>query len=225
MCNVKKVNSSDYLDLPEGEIFCDGKYHFRCEKGLLKIVKLCPEYKEKLLREKSFEKSFDNFDETIQPKAVKVAKQYIRDILEGKQGYLIFMGIPGSGKTHLAQAIGNEFIRAELSVLFVRYLEFSRLARESKMEGGIEILYPLINTDILILDDLGSSKPTDSLLEALQFILDERDGEPIIITTNLNKADLKEVFGDKIFSRLLQYGRGVAFEPVDYRRRYGNKRP
>jgi len=218
-CDLPPYASFDPDNPIEGQMYCDGAMHFKVIKGRIVVVGPCSVSVMEDRIKRMFKRSFENFESSLQEKAVKKVKAFIKKVLKGEKGYLILMGITGCGKTHLAMAAANEFILAGMDVQFLRYLEFANLIREVKKQGSLEALERVINADVFILDDLGSSSTTDSFLEGLQYVLDRRDGRPVIITTNLNKEDLKEVVGAKIYSRLLEYGVGVALNPIDYRQR------
>ena len=82
------------------------------------------------------------------------------------------------------------------------------LLNDSGLAGGL-----------IVLDDVGSSKPSDFELEKLFMVIDHRSNEylPIIITTNVPTDKFEEFFGHRISSRLLGYFNIVEFPEKDFR--------
>ena len=104
---------------------------------------------------------------------------------------LLFIGTPGVGKTHLAVAILNELIqRYRVRGLFVDFTEliheiqstFSPRSAESKFD----LLNPVMNAEVLVLDELGAQKPSEWVNDILYLILNRRYTKrlPSIFTTN-----------------------------------------
>ena len=209
----------DVEKMEEEVIYCDGKDHFVKRQGYLYFIEPCPVWvaEERKARLKLFPKTFENFDPSWQPEAFERAREAVELILDGGLGYWVFAGPTGTGKTHLAMAVANAVMLSGKTVEFLRYLEVAVLFHEAKKAGDLILLSDLIHTDLLIIDDIGSSKITDSFLEGFQYILDERDGEPLLLTTNLNRSDLEVALGPKITSRLTEYLIPVVFKPGDYR--------
>ena len=73
-----------------------------------------------------------------------------------------------------------------------------------KENWGIKELRKYQTCNLLVLDDLGTERPTEWALETLFKIVDYRYNEelPMIITTNCTPEDLKKHVGDRIFDRI-----------------------
>ena len=143
---------------------------------------------------------------------------------------IVFCGPAGSGKTHAAYAVVNmikeknpEMIAfmagypSAMSSLKNEYANGSyeemgsmwdRLTNESGMYDGL-----------LVVDDLSSQKLTDFEIDKIMMFLEKRLNSymPFLITTNVKMEDFKEVFGERLASRLLGYCTVVEFEERDKR--------
>jgi DNA replication protein DnaC len=103
---------------------------------------------------------------------------------------LLLMGPCGCGKTHLAVAVMKQLIARGHEALFYDYCELLKEIQGSynptnqATEAGV--LEPVLTTEVLLLDDLGASKPSAWALETIGHILTTRYNEKriTIITTN-----------------------------------------
>ena len=105
---------------------------------------------------------------------------------------LLFHGQPGVGKTHLATAILKDCIRRKNAQgKFYETSELLRLLRETYGTGTrvneMDILRPIMEAELLVLDDLGQEKTSDWVQETLGLLINTRyaSRRPTIFTTNL----------------------------------------
>lgn len=114
---------------------------------------------------------------------------------------LVLFGAVGVGKSHAAAAAGYEDHQDGLEVLFLPIVELLDLLRPGGPDGALQQLW---SVDRLILDDVGSERPTDWTAERLYALVNRRwlEERPTIATTNLEPAELKEAVGERTFSRL-----------------------
>ncbi|HEM2714006.1 TPA: ATP-binding protein [Streptococcus suis] len=175
--------------------------------------------------EKLNDATFDNFiaETAEENKLLVFAKGQVDKYLEGMTGNTLITGSPGIGKIALAKAL-NEGYRAKgepKSVLFVNLTEKIKQIKEGwNYDKGaslteFELVDQLKNVDFLILDDLGAknvvvSPKSDWEQDLLFDVLNSR--ENTIINTNLNAAELKTVYNERNYSRILQGLEGNSFK-------------
>jgi DNA replication protein DnaC len=133
-------------------------------------------------------------------------QQVVDDLLEWShhpQGRnLVLLGPVGTGKTAAALLAVKPHHAAGLDVRFLPVVELLDQLRPGGPEGA---LYDLADVDRLVVDDLGSEKPTEWTAERLYALLNRRWLEelPTIATANLAPNDLEEALGPRTFSRLV----------------------
>ena len=146
-----------------------------------------------------------------------------------KQG-LLFMGSVGVGKTHLAVSIAKLLKDRGFSCLFYEFGALLRDIRDSynpnTQSSELSVLEPVLRTEVLVLDELGASKPTDWVRETLYHIINTRYNENrvTVFTTNFlderpdpRRETLEDRIGVSIRSRLYQMCRTVVIRGDDYR--------
>ena len=155
---------------------------------------------------------------------------------------LLLIGSIGVGKTHLAVGIIRELILSKgIPCLFYDYRELLKQIQNSYNDSvkatELEVLRPVFETEVLVLDELGAVKPTEWVWDTVSLILNTRynDSRTTIITTNFedgqsaladarqgikraNREDtLADRVGDRMRSRLLEMCRIVKMEGADFR--------
>ncbi len=123
---------------------------------------------------------------------------------------LLFMGSVGTGKTTLSVCIAKRLIQQGYSVIYFSSVSlFDLLARVSfdneKRADKDRVVSELCNCDLLVIDDLGTELLNAFVEEQLFTLINERSirGKRMIISTNYDTADLKRVYGDRVFSRMI----------------------
>ncbi|HEY6330737.1 MAG TPA: ATP-binding protein, partial [Blastocatellia bacterium] len=135
------------------------------------------------------------------------------------------------GKTHLATAILGELLRKGADCIFRDFPSLLKQLQDSYSPRGREserqILEPIFAAEVLVLDELGASKPTEWAQEMMTHIITRRynDAKPTIFTSNyLDVPDtypetLTERVGARLRSRLHEMCVMVVIEADDYRQR------
>jgi DNA replication protein DnaC len=152
---------------------------------------------------------------------------------------LLFSGDNGVGKTHLAVAVLRELVTKKGA--HGQFWDFHGLIREIKNSYNpetrtteLQVLEPVIETDVLLLDDLGAWKMTDWMVDTLFYVLNGRymAKRATIITTNFQDVDrervlsadsltrkefLVERIGQRLRSRVLEMCLAIRMSGADYR--------
>src|SRR6476646_4217739 len=128
---------------------------------------------------------------------------------------LMLIGSIGVGKTHLAVGIIKELILSRATAcLFYDYRELLKQIQNSYNESvkatELEVLRPVFETEVLVLDELGAVKPTEWVWDTVSLILNTRynDNRTTIITTNYPDESARETAGTSDFSRAQRAVRG-----------------
>src|SRR5947209_1066110 len=159
---------------------------------------------------------------------------------------LLLIGSIGVGKTHVAVGIIKELILSKgIPCLFYDYRELLKQIQNSYNESvkatELEVLRPVFDTEVLVLDELGAVKPSEWVWDTVSLILNTRynDNRTTIITTNFEDqpaagvsgslsaaraASRGETLGDRIGermrSRLHEMCRIVSLEGTDFRQKF-----
>lgn len=151
--------------------------------------------------------------ETEKQIALKNAvKAYIEELLSGSlKRNFVFLGNCGTGKTHLACAIGTAAIHKGKTVLFSSASEVIRriqATHKSAHETEFELMNEYAKLDLLILDEVGVQYQTESANRIITEIVNDRYNNelPTIFISNLSVAEFAEVMGERAMSRMKQDG-------------------
>jgi DNA replication protein DnaC len=156
---------------------------------------------ETALRQSSLplEKSLSTFDVKRLP--AKVARQ-VKSLLDGsfvdRSENVLAFGNPGSGKTHLLAAVGQELIRQGRRVLFcpcsLLVQELLIAKRDLKLSRALKRLQRF---EVLIIDDIGYVQQSREEMEVLFTLLAERyERGSILLTSNLPFSRWEQIFKD-----------------------------
>lgn len=176
-------------------------------------------------------RSFANYraENDKQRRVLAVAQTYAERFEERLRhgGGLVFCGLPGTGKTHLATAIGNHVIQQHgRAVLFVTVMRALRAVKETWQKDAErterEVLRQLLDPDLLILDEVGVQFGSEAEKLILFEIINGRYEamRPTILLSNLPEAELGDYIGVRTLDRMREGGGAVlAFDWDSYRTR------
>jgi DNA replication protein DnaC len=175
-------------------------------------------------------KLLDNFDFQFNP---KMNRSLVFDLATahwvGKREDALFLGPPGSGKSHCAQAIGHAVIQQGYRVF---YREAHRLLEEladATLDGERkELMEQLTTVPLLIIDDLGMRKlPLTAAEELLEIIMRRYERASTLLTSNRPVEDWGKLLGDSaavtaMLDRLLHHGHVLKCGPRSWRTKTGS---
>ena len=162
-------------------------------------------------------KSFDDYraSNPRQARILETCRDYAAQFpANAKAGRcLLLLGKPGTGKTHLAAAIAEHVIsqhglaavyRTVSSILQFIKGSYDHASDYSEAEAYAALAEP----DLLIIDEIGATKPTEFELAVIFQIINSRyeDMLPTIVVSNLEPDELKAAIGDRCIDRLREGG-------------------
>lgn len=168
-----------------------------------------------------------------QLRAFNYAFRLAREYPSADRG-LLFMGPCGVGKTHLSVAILRELI--EKKGVTCLFYEFGSLLKEIQnsynpisQTSELTVLAPVIEAEVLVLDELGGTKPTNWVRDTMMQVINARYNEKklTIFTTNytdtgrtLIEETLEDRIGVRLRSRLYEMCKTIVVKGEDYRMRF-----
>jgi DNA replication protein DnaC len=138
--------------------------------------------------------AFENFDIRRDNQSLRWAKLNAENFVKEypTDFGLLFYGPTGVGKTHLAVAVLRELIlRKGVECLFYDFHDLLKAIRDSynpvSQNSELSILQPVLDVEVLLLDELAPSNPSDWVKETLQHIINSRYNHKkvTLITTTL----------------------------------------
>ena len=146
-------------------------------------------------------KTFAIFDESRLPLRIQRQLPQLQtgDFVNRAENILCF-GLPGTGKSHLAAAIGHELVQNGRSVLFTPTFKLVGRLLRAKQEYELEReLRRLDKFEVVILDDIGYVQQSREEMEVLFTFLSERyERRSLIITSNLVFSEWDKIFKDPL---------------------------
>ncbi len=173
-------------------------------------------------------RTLDNFIATSQAqKAALTFAQDMADELVSRHQTgrcAVFVGKPGTGKTHLAVGIGMHALKARHTVLFTTVTRLIRRIRDTYNKGNEETELQAVSVFtkpyLLILDEIGVQRGTDDEKLLLFDVLNDRyeNQRSTILLSNLPAKELRGYLGDRVFDRLKEDGGQVVVFDWESRR-------
>ena len=174
-----------------------------------------------------------------------MARKFVQSYpLETSGNGLLLTGSIGVGKTHLAVGMLQALISERgAKGLFYDYRDLLKQVQNSYNRNvhatELEVLAPVFEAEVLVLDELGASKPTDWVWDTVAHILNTRynDRRTTIITTNyanlpplggevsgpraaVREETLGDRIGERMRSRLHEMCRIIALDGLDFRQKF-----
>lgn len=131
---------------------------------------------------------------------------------------IVLSGKTGVGKTYASECIASYFFDKNCSVCFITAFQINEMFLKYHTtfdSSKTSILVPLTECDLLVIDDLGTEPIINNVtINYLYLILAEREKskKATVITTNLTETNLKDNYGDRIHSRLLDKFSSIFFK-------------
>ena len=171
--------------------------------------------------------TFENY-QGKENQSLIIAKNFVKDyeLMKKENIGLLFYGTVGSGKTYLACSIANSLI--EQYQINVKIRNFAQIINELQRSNfdfdKNAYIESLVNTSVLILDDLGIERDTSYAKEQVYNIVNSRylKQKPTIFTTNLSYDTIQNckdsVEYQRIYSRIIEMCIPVMVVGEDFRK-------
>lgn len=180
----------------------------------------------KIIRSKIPElKSFETFDWNFNP---GISKEKIEEIASfdfiNENGIVLFLGQPGTGKSHLASAIGLKAIYAGKTVYWSSLKRLAEDIIRAKAKNELSLLFKrILSSNLWILDDWGVVSLNREVSEEVFDLLDRRTfSTSMILTSNRDIGEWPEVFLDPVLAsaaidRIFDRAKVAVFKGKSYR--------
>jgi DNA replication protein DnaC len=171
------------------------------------------------------QKALDNFDFTFNK---KLNRSLVFDLATAgfvaKHEDALFLGPPGTGKSHLAQAIGLAAIQQGYRVLYRETHTLLDEIAEASIDGSRkQHMESLATVPLLIIDDLGMRKlPSTAAEDLLEIVMRRYERTSTLMTSNRPVEDWGKLLGDSaavtaMLDRLLHHGHVLKCGPRSWR--------
>lgn len=190
------------------------------EKAKEREARICEQLEASGIAPRFMNCTLDNYEAKNpgQQKALKFAQDFVNgfeDVLTTGRS-AVFVGTPGTGKTHLASAIAQAVARRyNASFCYVTVLRAMRAIkatwREDSERSESEVIWKLTSPDLLILDEVGvqfgSEFEKNILFDVINYRYEHR--KPTIFLSNLAASELTAYLGERVIDRLREDGGAV----------------
>jgi DNA replication protein DnaC len=183
--------------------------------------------------------SFYGLNESLQMARLK-AQGFVEQYPLVDKG-ILFLGIPGVGKTHLAVAILRDLmLKKGVDCLFCSFQDLLQQIRESynpvSSSTESQVLQPVLETEVVVIDDLGANRVTDWVEDTVTYLLNHRYNQKKATLLTSNVPDdakavperspsgkfrigdtLEDRIGIRVYSRLFEMCDKVLIQAKDFR--------
>ena len=170
-------------------------------------------------------KTLEEFDWQFNP---AINRKQIYELATGafirKTTDVFFVGPPGVGKTHLAQAIGYEAIKMNFHVLYRSIFDLvNDFLKDEAFNQQDRVLRRYLKPDLLIIDDMGlKALPKHSGEYLLEVVMRRYENRSTLMTSNRPIQDWGKLLGDvpaasAILDRFLHHAQTIAIAGRSYR--------
>ncbi len=196
----------------------------KCKKDIVNKIRLNRAKMYQAVEEENFEnfdisifRSEKKEDEEISPRELMeiyydIFKEYAENFTI-KSDSLYINGSVGVGKTYICNAISREVIKKGYNVVYMTALNlmqqlrlylYSSFETEQEHEEKYNLL---IDSDLLIIDDLGTENITENSISNLFNLINSRiiKSKPIIISTNVPIKEIPRLYDERISSRIKDF--------------------
>lgn len=142
------------------------------------------------------EKTIESFDSSV----LKGQKMLLNELATARfvseAAPVLIVGAAGTGKTHLAHALGHQALRQGFEVLAVSQAQLETKLAQARAQGTrAKLIRAITRVDLLLIDDLGLKPLRAPSDEDLHEIIDERyERKATIVTSNLDVSEWRQAF-------------------------------
>lgn len=221
---------SDYLEMHYTCPYCQdtgyiGRKKCRCfRKEEIKLLYSSSRLDSILAEENFSTLSYSVYDEeqkAVMPSIIHICRNFVQTFDQDFRN-LLFYGPVGTGKTFLSNCIAKELLDGGHSVIyFTAFQLFEHFSASALSDTGefMQRHEALLDSELLILDDIGTEMANTFTVSKLFQILNERAlrRKSTILSTNLSPKDFRDIYSERVFSRITSSYTLVKFIGSDIR--------